>query len=406
MKRWEQILIASGLALAISFAVRTDSRASEEILNLKQTGADVESIAVTWNSAPEGKQYLIEISDDGKRWSSSGYYADTAAKIGKLQSGSSYYVRVTACDENRQASEIVSPALEVVTAPDGSDIKAVQSGAATGSVTARISGVKGANYYFLTRKAGGEDRVIGEAGREEVSSDASKYRLKPAKKYSFQAHAARVSASGYLAESAQSAEHVYLTLAKKIPKNRFGMTAGYGYINVFYFSVNWKGSVDGCQYQFQTLAGKKKKTVAVKSPTLRLEHFAEGRFYRYRVRTYVRVAGGRAYSGWSDFRYFGIPKKFSARQSPGRNAIQANWSAVSGAGGYDIYLSGKSSRGYQKVMSVGVEKRTALVGKAADGSLKPGKTYYIKVVPRAKSGGKAVVSDANWYCAVTVQASH
>lgn len=65
-----------------------------------------------------------------------------------------------------------------------------------------------------------------------------------------------------------------------------------------------------------------------------------GTFYSARVRSYVTLAGTKqkVYSPWSTVITFGTsPKKITAKQSG--SGIKINWSKVSGASAYEIYVS-------------------------------------------------------------------
>ncbi|MCD7824777.1 MAG: hypothetical protein LUH14_02235 [Clostridiaceae bacterium] len=391
MKKWKQVLGLCVLAACLSFSQKIDSRAAQ-ITGFTQTADSSSSVSFSWTADLTAGCYLVESSADAITWVTEGYTTSPSKTIYSLSAGTSYYVRVTPCDSDKKALDTASDAFEVVTSPDGSNISAVQTDATTSSITIKIGTVSGANYYLLTSTDSGSEVAIGASATNEVQVSTA---LSAGTSYYIRAYACRLSASGYLAGSYYCGGS-YKTLSQKINTSKFGLSSAYESSNIFYFKANAGSSFDGYQWQFQTAAGKTKKKVATTSSYLRLADFIEGTFYKYRVRTYVTCDSGNVYSAWSGYKYIGIPKNISVKYDRYDIRIVAKWSAISGSTGCDVFLSTKKDSGYKKIKTVTNKKRSITVTKYNKKKLKKGKVYYLKIVPKAKIGGKSV-SSATYY---------
>ena len=115
-----------------------------------------------------------------------------------------------------------------------------------------------------------------------------------------------------------------------------------------------------------------------------------GTFYSARVRSYVTLAGTKqkVYSPWSTVITFGTsPKKITAKQSG--SGIKINWSKVSGASAYEIYVSTSyDTKTFTKVDTVKSKNTSYTLKKFKKKKLKKNTMYYISVKPVCKVGKK------------------
>lgn len=114
-----------------------------------------------------------------------------------------------------------------------------------------------------------------------------------------------------------------------------------------------------------------------------------GTTYYYKVRSYAKTDSGTVYSA----SYSNIVSGKSTLSKPtikltaGSKKATVNITKVTGAGGYEIYMSTKKDSGYKKIKTV-----TSKTLKYTKGSLTKGKKYYFKVKAYIKVNDKKVYS--------------
>lgn len=410
MKKWRQAVIVAALALLLGLTTKVESQAA---VNVRQTGASKDSIDVTCDTVLAANYYFLEMSTDGKQW----FYKDYSSNPNNLDAtglmaGSTYYARVIPTTDwdiengvyiyTPFACGDASAPLEVVTAPDASNAKLVQRGATQNSITMELTGVQGANYYFLAASnsySTSYNQAIGTSTNSMITANS----LTPNSSYIIYAYACRKAATtDFVAHSTYSSDVDYSakTLSGKINKNNFGISYAWSNLNSYQFAVSNGFAADGFQWQFQNTKGKVKKTVTVASNSTNVNDFIKGTFYKYRVRSYVDCGIDKKYSDWSDFRYIGMSKEVKGKSSsPLRGktkTIRCSWGKVSGASKYIVYISKSQNGGYKKVKTLSSKKRSIKITKYGKKRLKKSTNYYVKICAVAKSGKKTLKSDVNW----------
>ena len=68
------------------------------------------------------------------------------------------------------------------------------------------------------------------------------------------------------------------------------------------------------------------------------------------------------------------------------------WKKVTGASGYNVYVSTKSNSGFKKCKTVSKKKSSYIITKYGKKKLSKKKTYYVKVEYLTKVGKKTVKS--------------
>lgn len=398
MKKLKQILAVVVLVFCCSMIVKADTKAEEtfKITGLKQVDDYIDGVILSCDYAQDGytQFYYVELSatpsnndDDWK------YVASTIDPkkiiIPDLNAGQSYYVRVRGVRvENEKIYETSEPSepLEVVTTPQVSNITAAQSGASTNGVTVKITATaSGANYYVLSYN----NQIIGKSTSPNVTTSA----LKPGSRYTnVTADACRVANAGkdteYIAFPSKYYKLTVTTLQPKINKSNFGISGGDLKKGSYTLAVNSVYAADGYHFEFQPVSGKGKKNFYAKgTPSVGVSGL-NGTFYTYRVRSYVNCASGPVYGAWSDVKTFAVVKNVKAKLKKG-NKVQLSWKKVSGASGYTIYASTKEKSGYKKVKSLNAKKTSLTISKVKGSKLKKNKTYYFRIVPKAKKAGNA-----------------
>lgn len=390
MKKCKQIMFVAVLAFCLSMVAKAESKAAA-VTGVKQIDDSSSSLRVQCNAQLGAQYYYLELSEDKVTW----YVRDVSSNANSLSSsglgaGKTYYARVGICTDYDYtystdtyviigASSVSAP-IDVVTAPSGS-VDAVQKSAKTNGFSMQVTGAIGANYYTMTCN----NAVIGQGASSVVSTNRT---LAAATAYWVTARACRRSSTGYVAEG--NSDYVYVkTLSPAINTKNFGVTSSFVSINVFYFGIsNNNYSTDGWQWQFTTPSGKSKKVITGDSSP-RIADFIEGNFYKYRVRSYVNCGSTKAYSAWSPFKTIALPKKVSAKWKSKSRSLKINWSKISNATGYTVYISTKEHSGFKKVKSLKAKTRSVTIKKCGKKRLKKNVTYYVRIVPKAKIGKKA-----------------
>lgn len=393
MKKWKQLLLVAGLAVCFSLSAKANSEAASQVTGVKQVDDSTSGVAVQCDSILGADYYYLELSTDKQNWS----LLDTSTNPNSLYTygltaGKSYYARVGLCSEYDGSGKIAgteSAIIEVVTAPQGS-VTAVQAGAKTNGITVKGTAIAGANHYRLYYNKA----LLGQSSSNTVTSTA---KMNAGTQYWCYLYACRKAASGYVAVG--SYDYAYFkTLSPAINTKSFGVSNAWLSINSFDFAVSSAYARDGLQFQFQTSKGKVKKNAYTTGSSVGVDNFIEGTFYKYRVRSYVQCGSGRAYSKWSGFKYIGVSKKGKFKVNSKKKTLTFSWSNVSGATGYTVYASTKEKSGYKKVKTVSAKNRKITLKKVKGKKIKKNKTYYIRIVPKAKVGKKTYTSQSNaWY---------
>lgn len=167
--------------------------------------------------------------------------------------------------------------------------------------------------------------------------------------------------------------------------------------------VGWKRveGATGYKLTFRNSKNKVVKTETIKynpkEPGATLTKVRNNMIYTVVVQAYTTVNGKTYWGQPSDKAYlFTSPEVKSSRIKGGK--LQVTWAPVSGATGYDIYVSASAKKGYKKVKTIkGGSKRSTTIKKFKKKKFKSGKKYYVYVVTRKKVGGRTYTSGSEYY---------
>ena len=406
MKKWKQVVLVAALALLLGMTTKAESQAAG-IMGVKQTDAGTSSIDISCNSDLSAKYYVLFVSNDPSNPGVEKDYSTNPNSLSAngLTAGSTYYVRVRgALDydwvdslDNRTyewCTDLSAP-VEVVTAPDNTNTKLVQTGATNNSVTMQITGSAGANYYILGTSGVYSSAQVLAASDQPTLTVGS---LPANTQLALYGYACRKAAStGFIAHTSYDcgADYSVKTLTGKINTKNFGVSNAWSNINSYTFAVSSGFNADGYQFQFQNVKGKVKKEVLTASNSVGVSDFINGTFYKYRVRSYVDCGIDKKFGEWSDFRYIGVPKDVNgvSRTRGKKRTLSLSWKKVSGASKYIVYISKSEKGGYKKVKTLSPKKRSLKITKCGKKKLKKNTTYYVKLVVKGKVGKKTVSSD-------------
>ena len=170
-------------------------------------------------------------------------------------------------------------------------------------------------------------------------------------------------------------------------------------------TISWNKSASGTGYAVLRATSKNGKYTTVKMiNTLKTTGFtdtkrAANKTYYYKVTAFKTVSGVRytspASAVLSGKTATKAPSISSYKNVKGKKA-QIKWKSVSGASGYQLYMSTKKGSGYKRVYS-GTKKSYTVKG------LKKGKTYYFKVRTYKKATGCNAYSSYSSYKKVKIK---
>ena len=415
MKTKSYVTTLLKFALAFTFAfillilanVNVEAKTAT-VTNLKET--DIEpyenpDITLTWDAVSSGDQtiyYRLETSEDKITWKDEGSYYEPTAKIHAPSGKSVFYARVCAYtapydyaymdDKNLCDIGNWSDTLKVVARISDKTSKIIGTKATAASLSFKWAAVSGASGYKVVYYPSG----LSDLSKELTTSTNSCTikNLKEDGSYAICVYALN-SNSDFTAVSNTYTETYATTLPKKI--RDFKVTTAYPGDASF----EWKG-INGAK-AFQLQITKVSDSKKFKKPIVNETKFYSylgtytnskkikaGTFYSARVRSYVTLAGTKqkVYSPWSTVITFGTsPKKITAKQSG--SGIKINWSKVSGASAYEIYVSTSyDTKTFTKAGAVKSKNTSYTLKKFKKKKLKKNTMYYISVKPVCKVGKK------------------
>ncbi len=112
----------------------------------------------------------------------------------------------------------------------------------------------------------------------------------------------------------------------------------------------------------------------------------------------IRAIRDGVYGAWSSKKYVIKQPRTQARVYQGN--LQIKWEKISGATGYDIYMSTSRNGNYKKVASVGKKTTLKTIKKFKNKKLR-NKTYFYYVVAKKKVSGKTYKSARNFVMSKT-----
>ena len=165
------------------------------------------------------------------------------------------------------------------------------------------------------------------------------------------------------------------------------------------FEVVWdKQPYYGNKYEYlvKTSKGKTKDSGTTSSSSLFVNNISNSMIYTVQVRA-SNVINGKTYTGdWSDVCYCFTQPRVKYAKVKG-NKLTIKWGKVTGATGYDVYVSTKPKKGYKKVKSAKSKASSVTISKLKGKKISPKKKYYVYVVTKKKVNGKTNTSGRLYY---------
>ena len=285
----------------------------------------------------------------------------------------------------------------LVAAPAGASAYGLtQSNPAANSITVSWEPEKDALAYHVYA---GEDYATAPLVRELPASSTSVTitGLKPGTEYYVKVEYDETSYNGGINTSRVGSDDFRTTPAKVANVHE---TEWYYYLKSFTVEWSRQTGVDGYEYKITKSNGKK---VASKVLDSKYSYYlsyskkvSNSTIYVVQVRSYATICGKKYYGDWSDKCYcFTQPRIKSAKVS--KNKLVVKWGKVSGATGYEIYVSTNPKKGYKKVKTVGKNASSATISKFKKKKFSAKKSYYVYVLTVKKVGSNKNTSGRVYY---------
>lgn len=158
-------------------------------------------------------------------------------------------------------------------------------------------------------------------------------------------------------------------------------------------TVKWNKTAGATWYEVYKYDTSKKKYIKVKTTSsnqYKVTNLKAGTTYQFKVRAYKTVSGKNYYSIYSS-----VVKLSTKTSTPkiskitaGKKKATVKWGKITGATGYEIYMSTNKSKKYSKIKTITNGKTI----KYTKSKLKKGKKYYFKIRTYRTVNGKRIYS--------------
>jgi hypothetical protein len=199
--------------------------------------------------------------------------------------------------------------------------------------------------------------------------------------------------SGKIIEYTGSSEYV-----KTLPGKVTGLKQDRWYYFALSFYAVWdkQSGADGYEYKVLDSKGKVKAAETLSYMGFSVNKISNSMIYTGQVRAFSTINGKNIYGEWSDQAYFFTQPRIK-KSKVSKNTLTVKWGKVSGATGYDIYVSTKPTTGYKKVKSVGKKASSVKIKKFKKKKISGKKKYYVYVATKKKVGNRTYTSGRLYY---------
>ena len=401
MKKGLKVMFAMlTLALGVIVAGGTSSKAATWDAGIKQTVATKDTATIQWYDYPGDTavgHYHVYISYDNVNWGPAddwfSSYNGVEYKIKNLRPNTTYYVKVVAmtksfCSLGDEQKIAESTSGRVATLAELGQVQNLQqTGASSNSISFAWSALAGAQSYTVY-KYNSYDNYTMVGTTTATNYTVSGLSPSFAADYFVIGNAKNV--TGFTATSSQFTRKTMKTAPAKVAL--IGLDYYWQYSKKADFKWSGVNNADGYQYQMLNNKGKSIYSNTTTGTSGGVSPYKKGYFTRTRVRAYIKVGNGYVYGPWSGYSYNAISSKVTAKRSSNKKKITVKWKKVTGASGYNVYVSTKSNSGFKKCKTVSKKKSSYIITKYGKKKLSKKKTYYVKVEYLTKVGKKTVKS--------------
>lgn len=375
-------------AFVVFLAAGTQSKAAVN-MGLKQKDAASSSVELEWNAQLGADHYHVQLSQNGSTWVDMDYSSSPTAYINNLTAGANYYARVVAFKGSHytgshQAIAVSETAIVGTKSAEVTGLK--QTAAGVNSVSMSWNASAGASSYVIYGYINYNWTQVGTSATNSATISG----IAATTSTNFAVAAVKNVTGGTVVGDRSDSVQM-----KCVPVKVSQIAMQYYWDSLKEAKYIWTdvNNADGYQYEVKSANGKKTYFRATSTSSYTYaKPFPRGTFVKARVRAYVTVGNKVYYGAWSPYTYHASSKKVTAKRSSNGKKISLKWKKVSGACGYQVYVSTKSSGGFKKVKSLSAKKSSYTIKKCGKKKLKKGKVYYIQLRYQTKVGKKKVTS--------------
>lgn len=168
------------------------------------------------------------------------------------------------------------------------------------------------------------------------------------------------------------------------------------YIHVLDVTWDRQSAADGFEVTLYDDKGKKVKTQNLgghsNSASFRK---MKDKVYTVKARSYMTYNGQKYYSSYASISCLNQARVTKAKVKGSK--LTVSWGKISGATGYQIYVSTKPTSGYKKIATISKKKNSCTIKKLSGKKISSKKTYYVYVKTVCNKGKLKNTSGALYY---------
>lgn len=375
-------------AFVVFLAAGTQSKAAVN-MGLKQKDAARSSVDLEWNAQLGADHYHVQLSQNGSTWVDMDYSSSPTAYIYNLTAGANYYARVVAYKDSHYngSHQVMAISENAIVGTKSAEVTGLkQTAAGVNSISMSWNASAGASSYVIYGYINYNWTQVGTSATNSATISG----IAATTSTNFAVAAVKNVTGGTVVGDRSDGVQM-----KAVPIKVSQIAMQYYWDSLKEAKYIWTdvNNADGYQYEVKSSNGKKTyfRATSTSSYTY-VKPFPRGTFVKARVRAYVTVGNKVYYGAWSPYTYHASSKKVTAKRSSNGKKISLKWKKVSGACGYQVYVSTKSTGGFKKVKSLSSKKSSYTIKKCGKKKLKKGKVYYIQLRYQTKVGKKKVTS--------------
>lgn len=262
-----------------------------------------------------------------------------------------------------------------------------QTAADKTSATVSFQAAEGATSYNVYYKEYGTDDFISAGNTTDTTYTITG--LKSGVNY-----VVKICSSNGIEESYGSTNYNIVTLPDKLT----GLHQKYWWYFAKSLDVAWDAQSGADGYEVILLDDKGKKvtrqTLTGFSATTSFSKMKD-KVYTVKARSFLTFNGQKYYSSYASIRCLNQARITNIKVSGSKLTLK--WGKVSGATGYQIYVSTNQKKGYKKVATVNSKKNSCTVKKFKGKKFSSKKTYYVYVKTVCNKGKSKNTSGALYY---------
>lgn len=243
-----------------------------------------------------------------------------------------------------------------------------------------------ASYNIFYKEYGADDFVL--AGNT-TSTTYTLTGLKPATNYSV-----KVTAVNGADESYGVTDYDVVTL----PDQMTGLHQERWYYFIKELNVAWdrQSAADGYEVTLLDDKGKKVKSLTLSGYSSSISFSKmKDKVYTVKARSFMTYNGQKYYSSYASIRCLNQARITKIKVNGSK--LKLKWGKISGATGYQIYVSTNPKKGYKKVATVSNKKNSCTIKKFKGKKFSSKKTYYVYVKTVCNKGKFKNTSGALYY---------